>query len=46
MLRQARFSEGQETTTDSAVKARVGRFSDGQEILPPEGCSAGECSCC
>lgn len=46
MLRRARFSEGQETTGDAGEKARVGRLSDGQELLSQEGCCAGESSCC
>ena len=48
MLVQARFSRGQETTGDSFEKARIGRFSDGQEVLHRRsgdgGCPAG-CSC-
>lgn len=46
MLKQTRFSDGQETTTDICEKARIGRFSDGQELLSPQGRWAGECSCC
>lgn len=47
MLKQGRFSQGQETTGDTPEKARVGRFSDGQQTLTASvtcGCGGG-CSC-
>lgn len=48
MLKQGRFSEGQETPGETPEKTRVGRFSDGQEsLLPaPVGPCGRGCSCC
>lgn len=50
MLKQGRFSSGQETSGDTHDKTRIGSFADGQALPSrkagcPGGCSC-DCGCC